>query len=486
MNRQYLIWTAVAVLIALGAGFGIGRRTTPGHATANAPVTSRETRRPLYYRNPMGLPDTSPVPKKDAMGMDYLPVYADDEAAATPGVVALAPERIQALGVRTEPVRRQSLDESLRTSGTVQVDETRQFSIAPRFDGWVERLQANQTGMAVRRGQPLLHVYSPQLLAAQEDYRVAAAALRNLEAADPSSAQAMRRLRDAAVLRLRHYGIDPGQLQHLAHLSPGNLAITAPADGVILDKPIVEGARFVAGDTILRLADLSVVWVTVNVPASQIDAVRLGQDAEFTTPALPGRRFSGRVGFLQPTLDTTTRSLGVRVVLPNPDGQLRPGLYGQVILAGADGMAVLTIPRSALIDSGTRQTVLVQVAEGRFAPRSVVIGRRSEDRIEVSSGLAEGERVVVEGNFLIDSESNLRAALANLASAAGDDGKAATDPAAASTASPALPPPQAGHAGHDSHTMPPPARARPPVAHPTPRPDRAHPPADHDMSQMEH
>lgn len=481
MNRQHLSWMTVAVLIALGAGFGIGRKSTPGHARANAPATSRETRRPLYYRNPMGLPDTSPVPKKDAMGMDYLPVYADDEAA-TPGVVALAPERIQALGVRTEPVRRQSLDGSLRASGTVQVDETRQFSIAPRFDGWVERLQANQTGMVVRRGQPLLHVYSPQLLAAQEDYRVAAAALRNLEAADPSSAQAMRRLRDAAVLRLRHYGIDPGQLQHLAHLPAGNLAITAPADGVILDKPIVEGARFVAGDTILRLADLSVVWVTVNVPASQIDAVRLGQDAEFTTPALPGRRFSGRVGFLQPTLDTATRSLGVRVVLPNPDGQLRPGLYGQVILTGADGMAVLTIPRSALIDSGTRQTVLVQVTEGRFAPRTVVIGRRGEDRIEVTSGLAEGERVVVEGNFLIDSESNLRAALANLAGAAGGDGKAATDPAATSTTSPALPPSQAGHAGHDT----PPARARPPVAHPAPMPDRAHPPADHDMSQMEH
>ena len=156
------------------------------------------------------------------------------------------------------------------------------------------------------------------------------------------------------------------------------------------------------------------------------------------------------------------------------------------ILAGADGMAVLTIPRSALIDSGTRQTVLVQMAEGRFAPRSVGIGRRSEDRIEVTSGLAEGERVVVEGNFLIDSESNLRAALANLAGAAGDDGKAATDPAATSTTSPALPPPQAGHAGHDSHAMPPSARARPPVAHPTPMPDRAHPPADHDMSQMEH
>lgn len=367
------------------------------------------------------------------------------------------------LGVRTAAVRRQVLADGIRAGGTIGVAETRQFAIAPRFDGWVQSLQANQIGMSVRRGQALLTVYSPQLLAAQEDYRVADAALRSLQAGDPTSAEAMRRLRDAAKTRLLNWGIGAAQLQHLAHAPAGNLAITAPADGVVLDKTIVQGARFVAGETILRLADLSTVWVTVNVPAGQIDNLRLGQAAAFTTPVLPGQRFAGKVDFLQPTLDASTRTLGVRVALPNPDGRLRPGLYGDVVLTGGEGPEVLAIPRSALIDSGTRQVVLVQLAEGRFAPRTVVVGRRTEEVVEVQRGLAEGERVVVEGNFLIDSESNLRASLAEL-----------------------TPAPPADHTlpDHAPDAAEPPAPAH--ADHARPQADTEHAMGTHDMSQMEH
>ena len=471
MNRQYLIWTAVAVLIALGAGFGIGRRTTPGHATANAPVTSRETRHPLYYRNPMGLPDTSPVPKKDAMGMDYIPVFAEDGSAAAPGGVVLSPERVQMLGVRSEVVRRQQLADGIRAGGTIGVDETRQFVIAPRFDGWVASLQANQIGLKVRRGQALLTVYSPQLLAAQEDYRVADAALRSLQPGDPASAEAMRRLRDAAKARLLNWGIGAAQLQHLAHGQSGSFAITAPADGVLVDKSIVQGSRFNAGETILRLADLSTVWVTVNVPASQTDNLRLGQPAAFSTPALPGQGFTGKVDFLQPALDPTTRTLAVRVALPNPDGRLRPGLYGAVVLTEPTRPEVLTIPRSALIDSGTRQLVLVQVAEGRFAPRTVTVGRRTEAGVEVQRGLIEGERVVVDGNFLIDSESNLRAAMAELAPTTPAVASGAARPVLATDASPATPAHAPPHADH--------GEATPPEA-------SGHAMDAHDMSRMEH
>ncbi len=461
MNHRQATLLALVALAALAGGIALGRLW---HAPAAAPTTAGPTqpRKPLYYRNPMGLPDTSPVPKKDSMGMDYIPVYAEDEATSAPGSVALTPERIQMLGVRSEPVRRQRMPDGLRASGTIEVDETRQHAIAPRFDGWVDTLTANQTGLAVTRGQTLLTVYSPQLLAAQEDYRVADTALRQLGGGDPASRQAMQRLRDAAHRRLRNFGISEAQLAHLAQQTPGNLAITAPADGVIVDKPIVAGARFAAGDTILRLADLSEVWIRVAVPAARIDGVRLGQRAVFTTPTLPGQEFEGKVGFLQPTLDAATRTLGVRVVLPNPDGRLRPGLFGQVVLTAADGPEVLTIPRSALIDSGVRQLVLVQVAEGRFAPRAVVVGRRSETAIEVTRGLAEGERVVVEGNFLIDAESNLRAALADLAPAAAGNGQAAPSPDA--TGENRTPPP----AQHGDQAMPMPSNANPHAGHAMP------------------
>ncbi len=477
MKHSHGILIATGLVVALAGGIVLGRLTTPTKpATAAAPAA----RKPLYYRNPMGLPDTSPVPKKDEMGMDYIPVYAEDEANAAPGAVALSPARIQTLGVRTEPVRRQPLAAGLQASGTITVDETRQHVIAPRFDGWVETLQANQTGMAVKRGQTLATVYSPQLLAAQEDYRVADAALRQLRGGDAASLQSMQRLRDAAKRRLLNWGIGAGQLEHIAHLPPGNLAITAPAAGVIVEKPVVQGARFVAGDTLLRLADLSTVWVTVNVPAAQVDKVRLGQPARFTSPSLAGQAFDGTVGFLQPLLDAASRTLAVRVALRNPDGRLRPGLFGTVALAGEDGKQGLTIPRSALIDSGQRQVALVEVATGRFAPRPITTGQRSGDRIEVLEGLREGERVVVEGNFLIDAESNLRAALQDMAPEQATPHAGHELPAA----------PTPGQDAHAGHAMPaaaaPKAAADPHAGHVMPDKPEADPHAGHDMSDMEH
>ena len=497
MNRIHATALAVALLAALGGGILLGQKLRP--AASPAATATPDARKPLYYRNPMGLPDTSPVPKQDEMGMDYIPVYAEDEASSAPGTVALSPEKIQTLGVRTEAVRRETLRPDILASGTIAIDETRQQVIAPRFDGWVDTLQANQTGMAVRRGQTLATVYSPQLLAAQEDYRVADAALRQLRGGDAASLQSMQRLRDAAKRRLLNWGIGAGQLEHIAHLPPGNLAITAPASGVIVEKPVVQGTRFVAGDTLLRLADLSTVWVTVNVPAAQIGRVRLGQPARFTSPALAGQSFDGKVGFLQPVLDAASRTLAVRVALPNPDGRLRPGLFGNVTLAGDDGREGLTIPRSALIDSGERQTALVEVAAGRFAPRPITIGLRNGDRVEVLDGLREGERVVVEGNFLIDAESNLRAALQSMAPAqatphAGHDmsnhdmpsAPAAGHDAHAGHAMPAAAPGKPAADPHAGHVMPQPAKPDPHAGHVMPDKPKADPHAGHDMSDMEH
>ncbi|MCM2338524.1 MAG: efflux RND transporter periplasmic adaptor subunit, partial [Lysobacter sp.] len=185
MTRTQWTLIAMAIAAALAAGVVVGRvmhRDAP--EAAGAKPTATAARKPLYYRNPMGLPDTSPVPKKDSMGMDYIPVYAEDQAASAPGTVALSPERVQMLGVRTEQVRLRPLERKVEASGTVTVDETQQYVIAPRFEGWVERLHANQTGQTVRRGEPLLSVYSPQLMAAQEEYRIADAAARRLRAAD--------------------------------------------------------------------------------------------------------------------------------------------------------------------------------------------------------------------------------------------------------------------------------------------------------------
>ena len=414
MTRVQTLSLAIGVaLAALAVGWMAGRATNDSPTAATSAEAPAAERKVLYYRNPMGLPDTSPVPKKDPMGMDYVPVYAGDAPAATPGTVVMPPDKVQALGVRTEAVRRAVLAATVRTSGTVEVDETRQYAIAPRFEGWVERLYANQTGMRVHAGQPLLSVYSPQLAAAQQEYRLADETARRLAASDPASAASMVRLRDAARTRLRNWEISDAQL------GKTGLVLTAPADAVVIEKPVVQGARFEPGETILRLADLSTVWVIAKVPAAQAAGIKPGQPARFESVALPGQVAEGEVTFVQPVIDAMTRTVDVRIALPNPNGDLRPGLYGTVLLEEPGSGPVLTVPRSAVLDSGTRQVVLVETGPGRFASRDVSLGRRGGERIEILDGLAEGEQVVVSANFLIDAESNLQSALEGLGGHAG-------------------------------------------------------------------
>lgn len=455
MKTTNWIGLGVIVLAALATGWWLGRGSTVADSpTAEVATKAAEAeRRVLYYRNPMGLPDTSPVPKKDSMGMDYIPVY-DGEAPTEPGTVVLSPEKVQKLGVRTIATKREALSASVRASARVEVDETRQFVIAPRFEGWIERLQANQTGMMVRRGQPVMTLYSPALLAAQEEYRIADEAARRLAKRDPAGAAAMRQLRDAAHTRLRNWQVAGARLGGTGDAT--RLAITAPSDAVVIEKSVVEGDRFEAGQTVLRLADLSTVWVVADIPVSQSAELAVGHAAQFKTPSLPGEIREGRIDFIQPVIDRESRTVAVRLVLRNNDGLLRPGLFGEVLLHGQPDVDTLVVPRSAVIDSGTRQIVLVQIAEGRFEPRLVRLGRRAADRVAVLDGLVEGEMIVVSATFLIDAESNLTSALQGLtAHALGANSAAREEPAAERThdhavpseppAEPATPDPHAGH-----------------------------------------
>lgn len=408
--KRMLVLVIVTGLLALSLGWLAGRHSA--HTGALPPATAEGAaagQKVLYYRNPMGLPDTSPIPKKDSMGMDYLPVYEGGEPATTTGGVVLSPEKIQTLGVRTTRVMRQPLLQSVRASATVQIDETRRSVIAPRFEGWVVTLHANQTGMALHRGQPLATLYSPQLHSTQEEYQLALRSARALAASDPGAAATMRQLADAARTRLRNWQIDDAALKEGS--SSGDLVLRVPGDAVLIAKPIVEGVRFMAGETILELADLSSVWVVADVPVASAGSLALGQMARFESPALPGMRFSGRITFIAPVIAEATRTVPVRVELANPDALLRPGLYGDVQLDQTGTRPALTVPRTAVLDSGARRLVLVALPEGRFEPRTVHVGRQSGDQVELLEGVQEGESVVVSANFLIDAESRLQSAL---------------------------------------------------------------------------
>jgi Cu(I)/Ag(I) efflux system membrane fusion protein len=381
--------------------------------TAHSSAPAGADRKILYYRNPMGLPDTSPVPKKDSMGMDYIPVYAD-EAEDDASLVKISPARVQMLGVQTEPATLRTLIRPVRAVGAVEFSERQQAIVSTKFEGWVERLYVNATGEPVRRGAALMRVYSPILVQTQQEYVDAAAMADSLAGAYAESAMTAARLVEGARLRLRYLDFPEAELRRLERERRASRTVVwpAPFSGIVLEKTVFEGMRFMPGDPLYKIAGVSPIWVIAEVFEQDLGLVAVGQPATITVKAYPGRTFGGRVAFIYPTVSEATRTGRVRIEIPNPAGELKADMYASVELdARASASAVLTVPDSAVIDNGDRQVVLIERGAGRYQPRRVEIGARAEGYTEILDGLAVDERVVVSANFLIDAESNLKAAL---------------------------------------------------------------------------
>ena len=382
-------------------------------AAPAAPEAAATECKIIYYRNPMGLPDTSPVPKKDSMGMDYIPVCAE-EAGSGAATVTVAPERLQMLGVRTETVSRRNVAQEVRAVGTVAADERRIGVVAPKYEGWIEQLHVNTTGQPVQRGDALAEIYSPDLVLAQQEYLIARGAAASMAGADKMARGNARAIAAAALARLRNWDISADQLVRLQRTGKTGrtLTLTAPIAGLVMDKPALLGQRFAAGDILYRITDLSNVWLLADIFEQDLAQIRLGQDATISVQAYPGRSFTGRVAFVYPSVNAQTRTARVRIEVPNPELLLKTDMYATVVItAPVEATPVLAIPDSAVLDTGTRQTVLIERGQGRFEPRAVKLGARAGGYVVVREGLREGERVVTGANFLIDAESNLRAAL---------------------------------------------------------------------------
>ncbi len=396
----------------------------------------------LYYRNPMGLADTSPVPKKDSMGMDYVPVYEGGEPAASGPVLKINTDKVQKLGVRTETVELRELTRTVQAVATIQASERQLYTVAPKFEGWIQKLHVNTTGQVVRRGEPLLEVYSPDLVNAQQEYLIAWKGMQAVKGASPEIEANMRTLMDSALQRLRNWDISEAELQQLQQEGKARQSITlrAQANGVVIEKKAVAGMRFMPGEMLYQIADLSSVWLLADVFEQDLGLVRLGQTVKIKVDAYPDKVFTGKLTFIYPTVTPETRTAKVRIELPNPGGLLKPAMYARAEIASGGGRAkVLAVPDSAVLDTGTRQLVLVQRGEGAFEPRPVKLGMRTDGYIEVLNGVKAGESVVVSANFLIDAESNLKAALGSFghsAHAAAPGEKVQTKPGA-SVAAPA-------------------------------------------------
>ena len=424
-----LIAAALLVAAALVGGYLLGSRQAPaaapvGAVTRPAAAPAAKERKLLYYRNPMGLPDTSPVPKKDPMGMDYIAVYeggeeGEDSAPGASKQIRISTEKIQKLGVKVATVEMRTLEKTVRAVGRVEADERRLYTIAPKFEGYVERLHVNTTGQAVAKGQPLFEVYSPELVSAQREYALAAQGVQALQAAGGTAQSGMQQLAEASLQRLKNWDISEEQVKALAKSGEikRTLSFRSPVSGIVTEKKAVQGMRFMPGEPLYQIADLSAVWVVADVFEQDIGLVKQGARVKLKINAYPDKGFEGRITYIYPTLKAETRTVSVRVELANPGGLLKPAMFAQMELGVGGRAQVLAVPDSAVIDSGTRAIVLVQLQAGRFEPREVKLGAHSDRYIEVLEGLKAGEQVVIAANFLIDAESNLQAAIGGLSGA---------------------------------------------------------------------
>ena len=429
--RTTLPWLIALLFAAAFLAVLVGRRTGAdrGRAQPRSPSpVSTPARKILYWVDPMhpayksDKPGTAPD-----CGMDLVPVYDDASAAAPPGkpvagysAISVPPERAQAIGVQIGKVEVRDLTKAIRAVGRVAFDETLLHQVHAKFEGYVEKLYVNYTGEPVRKGQPLLSIYSPDLLATQQEYLLAVRARQQFRGSpNEDLSRGGTDLYESARQRLLLWDISPADLDRLEKTGKPLKALTlySPASGSVMVKNAVQGSRVMPSESLFEIAGLQRVWVLADVYESDAPFVVVGQSARMSLSYLPGRAWTGRVTFIAPALDEATRTVKVRIEFANADGVLKPEMYSEVLLERPLGR-VVAVPESAVLTTGTRSIVFVAKGGGQFEPREVKPGAKIDSYYQILEGLAAGEDVVTQANFLVDSESRLKAALTGMAPAA--------------------------------------------------------------------
>jgi len=423
MSRRSLL-TLIALLLALAGGWwartlfpaGSGEAARGGSGRPASPCPGGAA--PLHWKAPMDPGYVADAPGKSPMGMDLIPVCPDGSGRAGGDFVHIDPETIQNMGVRTATVVRRDLSRAVRAVGRVAYDERRVTHVHTKVQGWIERLFVDFVGQQVKRGEPLLEIYSPELVATQEELLLAA---RYRESTKVSPFDDVRgggeSLFNATKRRLALWDIPERDVRRL--LEKGDvkrtLTLYAPASGIVIRLGVRSGMEIQPNSNLYTIADISRVWVLAEVYEYELPWLALGQKARIELSYFPGEARQGEVTYIAPFLDPKTRTAEVRVELDNSDGRLKPEMFGSVVIAGAPRKGVVAVPTEAVIHSGTRTLAIVALGSGRFEPRELELGLDSGDGwLEVRSGLAEGEEVVVSSHFLIDSESRLQEAVRKL------------------------------------------------------------------------
>ena len=390
--------------VAAGADLSFDEPETP----MAMPAAAKGERKVKYYRNPMGLPDTSPVPKKDSMGMDYIAVYDGEDS--DDGSITLSPGKIQRTGVKSEAAELRRIRTLVRAPGTIQLDERRVSVIAMRAESYVQKVADITTGSRVTKGQPLMEIYSPAVSSAAAEYvaTMTSKAIANIEPYGRGSKQ-----------RLTNLDVPETVIAEMekSHTVPLAIQWLSPRDGIVLQRAAIEGMRAQPGDVLFRIADVSVVGALVDVAERDLGKIVVGQKVAVRARSYPGRAFMGQISVIYPQVNKDTRTARVRIELQNADLALLPDMYVDAEIDIGSAAPVLTVADNAILDTGSRQTVLIDRGNGRFEPREVKLGRRGDGYVEIRDGIAEGDAVVTSATFLIDAESNLKAAIKGFAEA---------------------------------------------------------------------
>ncbi len=389
-----------------------------GHAAGKTASTSSE-KKVLYWYDGMNPAFRSNKPGKAPDGMDLLPMYADSDqsmAEMPGGSVKISSTKQQLIGVRTDTVKRESLKRAIRAVAQVQIDETKIARIHVKIAGWVDKVHVDFIGKLVRKGQPLFSLYSPDLVATQQEYLIARRAEKDLGSAPfQEVAKGAETLLQAARQRLRLWDMSDEQIRQLDETGEVSRTTTmySPIAGFVLKREVFERTYITPETELYEIADFSTVWVNAEVYEYEVPYVKVGQSAQMTLSYFPGKTYTGNIVYIYPTVDPMTRTVKVRLEFSNPNFELKPDMFADVQLTIAYGTQTV-VPQEAVLDAGSQQVVFVAMGDGYFEPRRVQLGPRLEDRVVVLSGLKAGETIVTSGNFLIDSESRLKNAMAGM------------------------------------------------------------------------
>jgi RND family efflux transporter MFP subunit len=453
--KKNIITAIIFLIIGLGIGWFIFNSKTT--------IDTKSERKILYYRNPMDPTQTSPTPKKAPDGMDYVPVYSNEETKSgekkiayykdpmhpwytsnKPGIapdcgmelvpvyegesdvqgIKIDPVVVQNIGVRVETAKKQKLQKIIRTTAKIDYDERKVTTVTTKIMGWVEKLYVDYTGQYVKKGQPLFEIYSPELVSTQEEYLQAIRYLKKVSQGSKEVLDGAQELVNSAKRRLFYWDISEKDINEIEkNNSPKKtLTIYSPVNGIVVEKMVYQGQQVMAGMDLYKIADLSVVWAMADIYQMDLPWIKLGQNVDLELSYLPGKEFQGKVTYIYPFLNEETKTVKIRTEVRNTSNyEFKPGMFATVKFVSPVSINAIVVPSQAIIRSGERNIAVISLGGGYFDPREVKLGVESEGLVQVIEGIREGENIVVSSQFLIDSESNLKAAIQQMSGHAGMD-----------------------------------------------------------------